>query len=133
MSTSPERHTGRTALIWALKILVSGGLLYVLLTRVDLAHLWLIARTASLPWLAFALFLYFVAILISTWRWSLLLATQEIPVPFGRLVNSYLVATFFNNFLPSTIGGDFVRAVDAKKKGGGSCRSAARLVPDFRR
>jgi uncharacterized membrane protein YbhN (UPF0104 family) len=101
--------------MWTIKILVSGGLLYVLLSRVDLARLWNITRTASLTWLACALLLYLLMIVISSWRWRLLLTAQHIPVPFHTLVRSYLVATFFNNFLPSNIGGDVIRIRDTAK------------------
>ena len=45
----PPRNGGKQLLIWAIKIGVSGGLLYLLLSRVDLGRLWLVARTASLP------------------------------------------------------------------------------------
>jgi uncharacterized protein (TIRG00374 family) len=113
-----DRRSLRPILIWVIKILVSGGLLYVLLTRVDLGRLWQVARTASIGWLATALGLYLGMVLISTWRWWLLLGTQHVPVPFGRLFNSYLVATFSNNFLPSNIGGDVVRIRDTAKPAG---------------
>lgn len=96
-------------LLTALKILVSVGLLVLLFSRVDVGRLWNIARHASLPWLATALFLYFVMLLVSTWRWSMLLEAQHVPLPFRFLTASYLVATFFNNFLPSNIGGDVIR------------------------
>jgi uncharacterized protein (TIRG00374 family) len=102
-------------LLWGLKIVVSGGLLYVLLTQVDLNRLWQVARTASVPWLACALALYLVQVLISSWRWRLLLDAQGIAVPFTRLANSFLVATFFNNFLPSNIGGDVIRIRDTAR------------------
>ena len=117
-STPTRPHVARTALIWILKIVVSGGLLYVLLSRVDISRLWTLARAASIPWLLVALALYLVMILISAWRWSLLLGAQHVQVPFGTLVQSYLVATFFNNFLPSNIGGDVVRIRDTAPHAG---------------
>jgi glycosyltransferase 2 family protein len=108
----------RTALIWIVKIVVSVGLMYVLLSRVDLPRLWLTARTASLPWLAVALALYLAMILVSAWRWQVLLSAQHVHARFGWLTNSYLVATFFNNFLPSNIGGDVIRIRDTAPAAG---------------
>jgi uncharacterized protein (TIRG00374 family) len=113
--SSSSSSSVRQTLIWILKIVVSGGLLYVLLSRVDLPRLWHTARTASIPWLAFALLLYFVMIAISAWRWGLLLAAQHLELGFGALLSSFLVATFFNNFLPSNIGGDVIRIRDSTK------------------
>src|SRR5687768_3524578 len=92
-----------------LKLLVSTGLIAILLSRIDAARLWDVARKASLGWLALALCVYLVMILVSAWRWGLLLDAQGIPIRFGRLTSSFLVATFFNNFLPSNIGGDVIR------------------------
>ena len=101
-----------------MKIGVSGGLLYLLLSRVDLARLWQVARTASLSWLATALVLYFGMVVVSAWRWGVLLRVQRVDAPFGALLNSFLVATFFNNFLPSNIGGDVIRIRDTARAAG---------------
>jgi hypothetical protein len=109
---SQPSHPARQALFWILKIGVSGGLLYVLLRRVDLDRLWSIARGASLAWIGVALALYLFVQVISAWRWGFLLTAQHTPVSFGMLLNSYLVAGFFSNFLPSNIGGDVIRIRD---------------------
>jgi hypothetical protein len=45
---------------------------------------------------------------------------------FGWLTNSYLVATFFNNFLPSNIGGDVIRIRDTSSAAGS--RTLATMV-----
>lgn len=100
------------ALLLLFKIGVSVGLLALLFSRTDVSRLWAHAKTASIGWLAIALTLYFLMILASAWRWALLLDAQQITVPRHRLVGSYLVATFFNNFLPSNIGGDVIRVRD---------------------
>ncbi|MBW8714053.1 MAG: flippase-like domain-containing protein, partial [Acidobacteria bacterium] len=99
----------RTIALALLKAIVSIGLLALLLSRVDVARLWSYARNASLAWLASALCLYLLMVLASTWRWSLLLRAQRVLLRFSTLTSSFLVATFFNNFLPSNIGGDVVR------------------------
>ncbi len=117
-SPTPTGTFQRRTLILIFKIVVSGGLLYLLLTQVDLPQLWRTGRAASPPWLLAALCLYFVMILISAWRWRLLLGAQHIVVPFKRLTNSLLVATFFNNFLPSNIGGDVIRIRDTARQAG---------------
>jgi len=111
-------HRHRHALLWVVKIVVSGGLLYRLLSQVDRTQLWNIGRTASIPWLLLALVLYLVMVFVSCWRWRLLLAAQHVPLPFGMLTNSFLVATFFNNFLPSNIGGDVIRIRDTARAAG---------------
>ncbi len=129
-STPAPSHPGRQALIWILKIVVSGGLLYLLLSRVDTSRLWTLARSASVPWLLVALGLYLLMVLISAWRWDVLLRAQHIAVPFGTLLNSYLVATFFNNFLPSNIGGDVVRIRDTAPHAGSKTLATTIVLVD---
>jgi hypothetical protein len=82
------------------------------------------------PWLAAALGLYFVMALVSAWRWGLLLAAQHVRVSFGALTGSFLVATFFNNFLPSNIGGDVVRVSDTARAAGSKTLAATVVLVD---
>ncbi len=105
----------RRLLVTALKLLVSLGLLAVLFARTDTGSLWRSLRTASLPWVLAALGLYLVQMLISAWRWGLLLRAQGVRLTERRLLASYLVAAFFNNFLPSNIGGDVIRIRDTSR------------------
>jgi len=108
--TAPARHSrARAILVPLLKAAVSIALLAVLFSKVDVGRLWSVARTASVPWLLGALGLYAAMILVSAWRWGLLLQAQRIAHTFAGLTSSFLVATFFNNFLPSNIGGDVIR------------------------
>ncbi len=115
-SSRPSR--ARSLTISAIKAVVSIGLLAVLLSRVDLSRLWSVARQASPAWLAWAMLLYFAMVLASALRWGILLRAQHVRLSYGFLTQSFLVATFFNNFLPSNIGGDVVRITDTAKPAG---------------
>ena len=108
----------RTLTISAIKAAVSIGLLALLLSRVDVGRLWTVARQASPAWLAMALALYFAMVLASAVRWGVLLRAQHVRLSYSFLTQSFLVATFFNNFLPSNIGGDVVRITDTAKAAG---------------
>jgi glycosyltransferase 2 family protein len=127
---APRPSIVQRVLVLALKIAVSAGLLWLLLSRIDLGRLWGYARYASLPWLAAGLALYLGMIVVSAWRWQLLLAAQRIHVGKARLVNSYLVATFFNNFLPSNIGGDVVRIRDIAPAAGSKTLATTVILMD---
>lgn len=121
---------GRPLIILVLKLGVSIALLALLFSRVDVGRLWSVARQASALWLTAALGLYFVMILASAWRWSVLLSAQGIDLPFRRLTASFLVATFFNNFLPSNIGGDVVRVADTASPAGSKTLAATIVLLD---
>jgi uncharacterized protein (TIRG00374 family) len=123
-------RAGRHALLWAIKLAVSGGLLYLLLSRVDLNRLWQTARGASVTLLATALLLYLAMILLSAWRWGLLLHAQHVRIGFSALTRSFLVATFFNNFLPSNIGGDVIRIRDTAGAAGSKTLATTVVLVD---
>ena len=120
----------RQALTLLLKVVVSAGLLYLLLGRTDFSRLWSYVRGASPAWLAAGLALYFLMILLSVWRWRILLRAQHIAVASSRLLNSYLVATFFNNFLPSNIGGDVIRIRDTARQAGSKTLATTIVLMD---
>jgi hypothetical protein len=126
----PRQSIARRVLVELLKVVVSVGLLYLLLGRTDLSRLWKHVRGASPAWLVAALALYLVMVLLSGWRWRLLLNAQHIQVPFRRLINSYLVATFFNNFLPSNIGGDVIRIKDIAGQAGSKTLATTVVLMD---
>jgi uncharacterized protein (TIRG00374 family) len=80
--------------------------------------------------LAGALALYTVTLALATWRWRLLLRAQGYHAPMGHLSASYLVATFFNNFLPSNVGGDVIRVRDSSHLTGSTTASLAIVAID---
>jgi uncharacterized membrane protein YbhN (UPF0104 family) len=94
------------------KIVVSIALLAFLFSKIDTARLWASAKKASVLWLIAALGVQALNLIASTWRWRLLLDAQGVKLKSRTLLGSYLVATFFNNFLPSNVGGDVIRIRD---------------------
>lgn len=94
---------------------ISALLLLYLLSRTDLGAIWTTVRSADPVWLTVAFALHVPGYLISAVRWRLLLLTQRIRIPLRLLLHSYLVGTFFNQLLPTTVGGDLVRVYDTTK------------------
>lgn len=113
-----------------LKILVSAGLLTFLLRQTDTRALLAQLRQMDVGWGAAALGVYALMLVISAWRWRLLLRAQTVQVGMGRLTQSFLVATFFNNFLPSNIGGDVVRVADTAQEAGSKTLATTIVLVD---
>ena len=109
-TATPSRT--RRIVVGCAKLTVSLGLLWLLFSRTDVNSIWLHVRHASAGWLLAGLLLYIGSVGIAAWRWGLLCDAQGITVGTRALFTSYLVATFFNNFLPSNIGGDVIRIRD---------------------
>ena len=108
-----------------MKVTVSLVLLGYLFATSDLQALGERVRTADLLLLLAAAVCYVVMLALATWRWQLLLEALGVVAPLRHLTASYLVATFFNNFLPSNIGGDIVRVRDGSRLTGSTTSSLA--------
>lgn len=104
----------------AIRILLSVALLAWVLNQAKLDELWARLVDAKWEWLLAAFAVNSLGNLFGAWRWRLLLRSQGRKCSTPFLFGSYMVGLFFNNFLPSTIGGDVVRAASAKNKGGGT-------------
>ena len=132
MPTEPESalNSGRRYALVVFKLAVSVILLWVLFSRIDVSKLWASTETASLPWLIAALVIYAITVAASVWRWHLLLSAQDVQVDANRLAGSYLVALFFNNFLPSNIGGDVIRIRDTARQAGSKTLATAVVLVD---
>jgi glycosyltransferase 2 family protein len=120
----------RSALLVAAKVSVSLALLTYLLSTSDLTALNLRLRSGDTMLLALAVVIYTMILGLSTWRWRVLLRAQGYEAPLAHLSKSYLVATFFNNFLPSNIGGDVIRVRDSKHLTGSTTTSLAVVAID---
>jgi glycosyltransferase 2 family protein len=120
----------KSGALLAAKIGVSLALLIYLFSTTDREALLLRVRGGDVLLFACAVALYAGMLAISTWRWRLLLEALGFPARLRDLTSSYLVATFFNNFLPSNIGGDVVRVRDSSKLTGSTAASLAVVAVD---
>jgi glycosyltransferase 2 family protein len=114
----------RSALV-GVKVAISLALLAYLFSITDLGALEDRVRTADLLDMLGAVLCFVLMLALATWRWRMLLGALGARAPVGHLTASYLVATFFNNFLPSNIGGDIVRVRDSSKLTGSTATSLA--------
>jgi uncharacterized membrane protein YbhN (UPF0104 family) len=114
----------------AFKFAVSAVLLWILFSRIDGEKLWTSTRPASIPWLIISVAIYALTIAAGVWRWRVLLEAQDVHIRTGHLTRSYLVGLFFNNFLPSNIGGDVIRIRDTAPTAGSKTLATAVVVVD---
>ena len=111
-----------------LRPLVSVALLAALFWKFGAGSVWGTLRSASPLWLAAGVGLVVLAMLVSAWKWQILLASHGLRVGLGRLFGTYLIGLFFNNFLPSNIGGDVVRVHDVTKLTGQGAATTASVI-----
>lgn len=112
------------------QVVVSGGLIYWLLRGTNLAEIFTAVRSADIWLLILAFSLHIVGYIMSAFRWRLLLRTRGAEASIPYLLESYVVGVFFNNFLPSTIGGDIYRAYDSYRLGHSRSNAVAIVFVD---
>ena len=120
----------RRGVLVFVKVGVSLALLAYLLSTTDLGALIRRIRSGDMLLLAGAVAIYILTIALATWRWRLLLSAQGYRATMSHLSASYLVATFFNNFLPSNVGGDVIRVRDSSRLTGSTTASLAVVAID---
>jgi uncharacterized protein (TIRG00374 family) len=75
-----------------------------------------------------AILCIFLAIAVSVLKWKALLDAQNIRLSFKKLWDIYWAGQFFNNFLPSSIGGDGLRILWINKEIKDPAGSSASVV-----
>ena len=101
---------------FAIKLLISIGLMFFLYRKVDLAEIISLVGNIDGMLLLLLFGILFFNTAISTLKWKILLLADDIHLPFKNLLSSYMIASFFNIFMPSNIGGDAYRIVDIAKQ-----------------
>jgi uncharacterized membrane protein YbhN (UPF0104 family) len=109
---------------------VSAALLYFVLRSIDLPAFWERVKSMNPAWILLALAAYAFTQSIAVWRWNRLLRAQHIEVERRRLTESIWVSMFFNNFLPSNIGGDVVRIADTAPAAGSKTLAMTVILVD---
>lgn len=100
-----------------LKVFVSGSLIFWLLNRIDIAKVWGVIQHLHGGALALVLGLIWVTLFAVAKRWQLVVRLGDIDVPLPNLTGATFIGAFFNQFLPSSVGGDFFRILAVRRHG----------------
>jgi uncharacterized membrane protein YbhN (UPF0104 family) len=124
---SGSSRTLKKLLLFAVKLTVSGGLMYLVLARAGVAKVMSLIANIT-PWtFAVAVLAYVFSQFIASMRWQLLLKDR---FSLKRLFPLYLLGTFFNIFLPGLVGGDAVKIYYLYKETGKGTQSLSSVVMD---
>jgi uncharacterized membrane protein YbhN (UPF0104 family) len=117
--------------LWLLlKTLVSLGLIAVVFWKLDLASVWEKTRQLS-GVLILSIALMFVAqVYFAAWRWWVILRHHHLKTSLSSAVGICFIGAFFNQLLPSSIGGDVARAWYVYRSGEGRKISAITVLSD---
>ncbi len=110
-----------------LRFVVSGGLLVYLIWQADPISIWEVWKNADWRLLGLAFLLQLVGLSLSAAKWGVILGARGKQQPYGWLLSVYLVGQFANNFLPTTVGGDALRAMQLGRRMGSYSQSSASI------
>jgi glycosyltransferase 2 family protein len=100
----------RRRISFFLKLIVTIVLILFILSKVEYQAIFEVLLGINLWYLFWLAVISVIMVMISCLKWQLFLKTQGIQTPLLHLFLYYLVGYFFNNLLPSSIGGDFLRS-----------------------
>jgi len=109
----------RRIVLSSLKILVSAALLYLALRKVDFHELASRFNVASMGWIGLAIAATFLQLFLGVLRWREVSAECGAPLALTQAMRYNLIGAFFNQTLPSSIGGDAVRLWLVARAGAG--------------
>lgn len=109
----------RRLLSLAAKIAVSAALLYFAFARVDLSALGSRLQQADTAWLVLLIFALTSQTVLVALRWRQIALHCGASIPPRSAFRYTLIATFFNQTLPSTVGGDAARIWFVARSGAG--------------
>jgi uncharacterized protein (TIRG00374 family) len=106
--------------IWSffLRFGLSAILLAWLFSRIDYKHTWAAIKDADKGYLLAAFAVFFFCCLMILWRWIILMRALDLKVKTISGSHWYFVGQFFNLFLPTSVGGDVIKALGLAKETG---------------
>ncbi len=99
----------RDHIFLVLKIAVTGALIYLLIDSVDAESVARRIAGTNILWFGVALLIFAVMYALASWRWWLILGAVTRGLSLGMSARLTLIGLFFNQTLPSTVGGDALR------------------------
>jgi glycosyltransferase 2 family protein len=108
-AVEPLRSPTKSAVLLALKLAVSVGLIMLILSKIDLGELKSRLLSPDTTALAVAILLAGVQVVVVAWRFGRVLAALGRTIGLTEAVTINMIGLFFNQSLPSTIGGDAMR------------------------
>lgn len=117
-------------LIFFVRCLVSISLIWYLLSRVEFSAVFASIKSADPLWLVLSFITLGIGKILTSVRWQLLLNAQGVSIRLISLIASVYIGQFFNSFLPTTVGGDAIRAYDTAVQSKQTTKSVISVFAD---
>ena len=100
-----------------LRVVATVFILTLIMRSINVAQVWQVLKKTRLDCLAAALLLQFGSTAVSAYRWQMIMQNLHFGQNFAFYWRSYFKGMFFNQGLPTSIGGDAVRMLDIASRG----------------
>lgn len=101
----------------ALKFMVSGVLIWFLISKIDLGEAKERLAGVDFSMLAWAVLVILFQICVGGLRWQAVLKAIGAPLSVLKSIQLFYIGSFFSQILPSSVGGDAVRIYKAYREG----------------
>ena len=99
-----------------IKLLITIAIFYFLFREIDFVEFSKIIFNSHGGWIVVALLMQLISTYLAAYRWFKISQLLVFKEKLSFYVQSYFKGTFFNQVLPSSIGGDAVRIIDLTRK-----------------
>lgn len=115
-------------LVFVAKLIMTGIFFALIIREIDWSTFRRVSQHLNSPYLLAVILLMIINIIISSFKWKVLLSIHLDHQKLTHLIGYYFTSLFFSKFLPGTFGGDGYRAYKIFK---GSNSKAAAIMPIF--
>jgi len=105
------------------------GLLFYMV-RGDLPEIVTVLKNINRKLLIMAVIIFLLTVLVMARRLQLIFEAEDLPIKFIDSLNLTFIGFFFNNFLPTSVGGDIVKAMCASRATGEPVKSLTSVLMD---
>ena len=92
-----------------LQILISAIILLIILRDINFNQLFTIIKSINIQWYIHAIIIFAFSVIIVSYKWWKILVFQGYSYEYKKIFKINLGASFYNQFLPSRVGGDAIK------------------------
>src|SRR5579859_4207330 len=127
--SSPSPTKANRKHIWRyVRLAIGLALIIWLIPTFVKADFWKALAGVNVTLVLLALLLAFASTVVKSWRWGVIMHWRGMQFSQFYFMVMYLIGIFFNNFLPSGLGGDVVRAYETARDTGRGAESFSTVL-----
>ena len=117
MSNDIEHQKIRLQWGWIIRIVVTLAILFLIFRNIEFQSVKTIITQADVKLLLLAIVFQLLSTLLAGFRWGKVMSKLDFAKDRRFYIKSYFKGSFFNQGLPTSIGGDAIRVLDVAKNG----------------